>query len=147
MISRRPIAALLVLIAASFPIPSARRATAFQGDAASKEALNTIVSLALARNRVVSGIGFGVAALAWARTDGGSPLQGLSVPIVGGGTPAVTLDGTHLESNGAVALAPGSIGDPRSAADEVLVTGRIVTAQDVRAGTLLGQTVAQELAR
>ena len=51
----------------------------------------------------------------------------------------------HAEANGALQLPADSIGDPNTAADDVLVDDRIVLGQDYDSATAFGQVLAQQL--
>lgn len=113
---------------------------------------NEIVATFLAQDKYVAAIGYGVAALAWARVDEMSPLSGRTVVASEKGTPACVVDGRayeddelpvrhHLERNGATMSEAGAVGNPATDADDVATDGRIVTAQNAEAAAELGRTL------
>jgi putative intracellular protease/amidase len=129
---------------------------AYNGDTATKAAVNDLVNEMLAGDKPVSAICHGVSALAWARVDGVSPLQGKQVAAYAGGSPGVTINGVtyapgalptrwHIETNGGIQFASGSIGDPATATDDVYIDGRIITAENYDSARQFGRVVGQEV--
>jgi putative intracellular protease/amidase len=129
---------------------------AYNGDLATKEAVNTLVDEMLADDKPVAALCHGVSVLAWARVDGQSPLQGKHVAAYAGGSPGCTIGGVtyapgalptrwHIETNGGIQFASGSIGDPTTAADDVWVDGRIITAENFDSARQFGRVVGQEV--
>ena len=103
--------------------------------------VNRLVKAFDVADKPVAAICHGVTVLAWARVDGVSPLQGHTVVATPGGMPGFrsgSLDFAdaqyparwQIEANGATMLTAGSIGDPLSAADDVVVDGNIITAEN-----------------
>lgn len=95
--------------------------------------------------------------LAWARVDGASPLNGRIVVGPAGGTPAFRLGGTfhpdaeqparwQVEHNGATMLTARSVGNPMTATDDVVVDGRIITAENYESIGRFGELLAQSIA-
>lgn len=126
----------------------------YQGDPVTQFTVNQLINEFMAQEKQVSAICHGVSVLAWARVDGASVLDGRTVTGYAGVSPSFSLDGNdyqnpltrwHIETNGATMLADGAVGDPQRADDDVVVDGNIVTAQDYRAGALMGQILAQEI--
>lgn len=123
----------------------------FNGSAALRQRSNALINAFLAQGKVVSALCHGVTALAYARVDGVSPLQGRRVVAWNQGAPAST-GGTHpdttrwhVEANGAQMYASGAVGDPSTAADDVVSDGQILTGENEFSGYRLGQTLAQRL--
>lgn len=96
----------------------------------------------------------GVSVLAWARVDGSGLLEGRTVAGYAGGSPGFRLGGEkypdaevpmrwHLEVNGATVLTSGAIGDPLSTSDDVVVDGRIITAENYDSASRFAEAVAQ----
>jgi putative intracellular protease/amidase len=121
-----------------------------------KVAVNNLINEFLDDNKPVAGVCHGVTVLAWARVDGVSPLAGkrVAVPLVQG-TPAMTYNGTFFSAGfpmgqfiqardvGAYAFnVSGQYGNPTTVADDVVVDGRIITAQDNNAAFAFGQAIA-----
>ncbi|MCB1052054.1 MAG: DJ-1/PfpI family protein [Acidobacteria bacterium] len=123
---------------------------AYNGNATVKAQINQLIGAFLAEDKPVAAICHGVSVLAWARVDGVSPLAGRTVTAYSGTSPNFRLEGTyyrnpltrwHIEQNYGNMVASGSVGDPNTVADDVIVDGRIITAEDWRAGWQLGQVV------
>ena len=51
----------------------------------------------------------------------------------------------HIESNGATMLASRSVGDPTTAADDVVIDGKIITAENFDSARRFGQVIAAQL--
>ncbi|KAA0252501.1 MAG: hypothetical protein EDX89_18180 [Acidobacteria bacterium] len=119
-----------------------------------RQDVSDLVELFLARDKRVAALCHGVTVLAWARVDGVSPLQGRTVVTWPGlapaevgpdGQPFQRLTREHVEANGAVVLPAGSVGDPGTSADDVVVDGRIITGQDYDSSRAFGLVLAREL--
>ncbi len=119
--------------------------------------VNRVIKSFSAGDKPVAAICHGVTVLAWARVDGVSPLQGRTVVASAGGMPAFR-DGDlefadaqyparwQIEANGATMLVSGSIGDPLSAADDVYVDGKIITAENYRSAGRFAELIALSIA-
>ena len=129
---------------------------AYNGDTATKAAVNDLVNEMLDDDKPVAAICHGVSVLAWARVDGVSPLAGKHVAAYAGGSPGVTIDGVtyapgalptrwHIETNGGIQFTSGSIGDPATATDDVWVDGRIITGENYDSAAQFGRVVGQEV--
>lgn len=121
------------------------------GSLSVKEQVNRIVNDFVDQDKYVGAICYGVTVLAWARVDGESLLAGRSVAAFNGMAPPSTVAGStstrwQIESNGGVMFASGSIGDPRTAADDVWVDGKIITAENASSARRFGQVLAAHLA-
>lgn len=129
----------------------------YDGDLATKRVVNDLINEFIAQDKHLAAICHGVTVLAWARVDGVSPLvdRQVSVPYIG--SPAVLYDGQYYSyfelgqyeqvvANGATAnTASGQYGDPTTVADDVVVDGRIITAENYDAALAFGRRVAQEV--
>ncbi|MCC9602514.1 DJ-1/PfpI family protein [Stieleria sp. JC731] len=122
----------------------------YQGDETTKQIVNDVINDFVAQDKHVAAICNGVTVLAWARVDGVSPIDGHTVsswagtlPSADGGEVQATRD--HIESNGATQVASGSIGDANTVADDVIVDGNIITAENYDSAYAFGAIVAQEV--
>lgn len=131
--------------------------TAYRPQPAITEEVNRLIKEFTAANKPVAGVCHGVTVLAWARVDGSSPLNGRVVVGPAGGTPAFRYGGIdypnaeqparwQVEMNGATMLTSNSIGNPMSAADDVWVDGKIITAQNFESAGRFAEVVAQAIA-
>ena len=99
----------------------------------------------------------GVTVLAWARVDGQSVIHGKKVAATVNGSPATYyLDRWYADNelgvfeqivdNGGFANPySGEYGDPTTASDDVIVDGRIITAENYDAAPLFGRTIAAQI--
>lgn len=122
-----------------------------------KAAVNELINDFVAQDKYVVGICHGVSVLAWARVDGASPLQGRKVVSGAAGAPAGFYLGTwyrnneltsheHVVANGGFTNPyAGQSGDPTTSADDVIVDGRIITAENYESARRLGTVLAHRL--
>ncbi len=131
----------------------------YDGDLATKAAVNNLINDFVDQDKFVTAICHGVTVLAWARVDGtqASPLAGrqVSVPFIG--SPAVQYQGQYygyfqlgqrpqVVANGGITnTASGQYGNPNTVADDVVVDGRIITAENYDAAAEFGRVVAREV--
>jgi putative intracellular protease/amidase len=118
---------------------------AYNGDRTSKEAANRLINDFIRQDKYVGGICHGVSVLAWARVNDSSPLTGKRVvaPQING--PAGVYNGQqaqppsrwNAEQNGAQLAPARSVGSP-SPEDDVMVDGKILTAEDDHAARHFG---------
>ena len=120
-----------------------------------KVIVNRLINRFLAEGKPVAGVCHGVTVLAWARVDGTSPLDGrrVSVPFIG--SPATFYGGRwyadyelgqyeQVVLNGGIAnVFSGQYGDPTTVADDVVVDGRIITAENYDAAREFGRVIAK----
>lgn len=117
---------------------------------------NELIGEFLTAGKYVAGICHGVSVLAWARVGGVSPLSGKNVAASDIGSPAQTYNGVHYNNyelsssqmvadNGAIVAPPNSVGDPSTPADDVIVDGLIVTAQNQHSALQAGLKLAELL--
>jgi putative intracellular protease/amidase len=127
---------------------------AYDGDPATKAVVNELIGEFLAQDKYVAAICHGVTVLAWARVDGVSPLSGKTVSVPWIGSPATFYQGQwyggsqlmqypQVTANGAMANThSGQYGNPATVADDVVVDGRIITAENFDAALYFGSVIA-----
>jgi putative intracellular protease/amidase len=129
------------------------RNPAYRPDPVVSRAVNDLINEFVAQDKYVAAICHGVSVLAWARVDGVSPIAGRVVTAFAGGGPGFKLDGViyadatvatrwNIEKNDGSMPLSASSGDPLSVADDVIVDGKIITAENFYAARLFGQTIA-----
>lgn len=123
---------------------------AYNGSAAVELATNRLITEMVQQDKYITGICHGVSVLAWARIDGASPLAGRRVSAYAGGSPASNIAGStstrwHVEQNGATMVASRSIGNVTTATDDVLVDGKVITAENWDSAAQFGRTIAAYL--
>ena len=130
---------------------------AYDGDAATKAIVNDLIGKFLAQDKYVTAICHGVTVLAWARVDGVSPLSGKTVSVPWIGSPATSYQGQwyggsqlmqypQVTANGATANThSGQYGKPATVADDVVVDGRIITAENFDAALHFGSVIAAQV--
>lgn len=123
---------------------------AYNGDDEVKEIVNDLINDFVEQDKYVTAICNGVSVLAWARVDGEPLLEGKTVaawaftlPSFNGGQHRLTRQ--DIEANGAFMVESGSIGDPTTAADDVFIDGRIITAENYDSAYAFGETIARAL--
>ncbi len=129
----------------------------YDGDLDTKQLANDLINEFTAQDKFVTAICHGVTVLAWARVDGVSPLEGKQISIPYIGSPAVLYEGAwynnyqlgqyeQATANGAIAnTISGQYGDPNTVDDDVVVDGRIITAENYDAALAFGHRVAIEV--
>jgi putative intracellular protease/amidase len=131
--------------------------TAYRPQRAITRDVNRLVNEFTVENKPVAAVCHGVTVLAWARVNGTSPLNGTIVVGPAGGTPAFRLGATsfpdaeqparwQVEVNGATMLTARSVGNPMSATDDVIVDGRIITAENYESIGRFSELIAQSIA-
>lgn len=115
--------------------------------------VNDLINEFVDQEKYVAAICHGVSVLAWARVDGESPLSGkqVSVPYT---EPASVVDNGDadrtevplaeqvVENGGRPNMYSGQYGDPTTATDDVVVDGRIITAENYDSAAAFGMTIA-----
>lgn len=126
---------------------------AHQPDPYVADAVNRLINDLADQDKPVAAVSHGVTVLAWARVDGVSPLRGRTVAVSPGGSPAFEYEGEtygraivpahwHVIENGGKARTAASTGDPLSSSDDVVVDGRIITAENHDSAALFARTLA-----
>ena len=124
-----------------------------------KVIVNNLINQFVASGKHVAAICHGVTVLAWARVNGVSPLAGKQVAVPHrDGAPQQFYNGVAhnsyyptgqkdqvADNGGFTSAASGVIGPSPSAVDDVMVDGRIITAQDYDAATMFGNVLADEI--
>lgn len=129
--------------------------TAYNGERSVKEAVNKLITSFIQQDKYVCALCHGTTVLAWARVNGRSPLAGKQAtgPVINGPAgnyPGYRGSGTptsrwHAETNGARMVAPGSVGDPSTLVDDVVIDGKIMTGQDDPTAREMGRQLARAL--
>lgn len=129
----------------------------YDGDAATKQVVNSLITTFIDQDKFVTAICHGVTVLAWARVDGASPLEGKQVSVPYLGSPGVFYNGQpwdyyqlgqyeQIITNGGTAnTASGQYGDPLTVADDVVVDGKIITAENYDAALAFGHRIGVEI--
>jgi putative intracellular protease/amidase len=131
--------------------------TAYRPQPEIADDVNRLIKAFTQLDKPVAAISHGVSVLAWARVEGVSPLKGRVIVGPAGGTPAFQLGGIvypdaeqpmrwQTEFNGAIMLTSGSIGNPLSTADDVVVDGKIITAENYDSAARFAEIIAQSVA-
>lgn len=126
---------------------------AYNGDRETKEAVNKLINDFVKQDKYVGGICHGVSVLAWSRVGGKSLLAGKQAVAPQRDGPAGVYEGRQAqppsrwnsEFNGAKLAPAGSVGNPRDPRDDVLVDGKIITAEDDQAARQFGVVLARLL--
>ncbi|MCA9062786.1 MAG: DJ-1/PfpI family protein [Planctomycetaceae bacterium] len=125
---------------------------AYQGSRDVKTIVNDLINDFVEQDKYVAAICNGVSVLAWARVDGVSPIAGHTVsawadtlPTADGGVTQITR--SQIEANGATQVVSGSVGDPTTATDDVIVDGNIITAENYDSAYRFGEVLAGQLIR
>jgi|GEM_PF-1645827 len=121
----------------------------YEGTPAVRNAVNELINDFVVQDKYVSGICFGVSVLAWSRINGQSLLNDRMATTAHFNSPTNNggfgLYRQHLETNGATAFTGGELGTPVDRSDDVIVDGRIITADNFDSASLLGRTLAAYL--
>jgi putative intracellular protease/amidase len=137
-----------------FAFPGRYSNAGYNSDRQTKDAANRLINEFNDQNKVIGALCHGVSVLAWSRVDGQSLIRGKRVTAASRSAPAGSYPGGvrgtpqsrwNAIQNGARVAAPGSIGNPRTAADDVVVDGRIITAQDDGSAREFGRELARLL--
>ncbi len=119
--------------------------------------VNRLINDFAAQDKPVAGISHGVTVLAWARVDGVSPLEARTAVGWAGGGPGFGRNGStypdstvpihqHLGENGAKVVLSAAVGDPLATTDDVIVDGKIITAENYMAAKAFARTIAAAVA-
>lgn len=112
-----------------------------------KTTVNDLVNDFVSQDKYVAAICHGVSVLAYARVDGESLLDGKTVSAWAGSAPSsdqpIYTTRQNIELNGGTMVASGSVGDPTTVQDDVIVDGRIITAENYDAAAMFGQVISE----
>jgi len=126
---------------------------AYNGDRRTKEAANRLINTFVKQDKYVCALCHGVSVLAWSRVNGRSLLAGKRATGPTRQGPAGIYNGRQSqpssrwgsEQNGARMVAPNSVGNPSTAADDIVIDGKIMTGQDDISAREMGRQLAQQL--
>ena len=126
---------------------------AYNGDRRTKEAINRLINAFVAQDKYVCALCHGVSVLAWSRVNGRSLLAGRRATGPTRQGPAGIYNGRQAqpssrwgaEQNGARMVAPSSVGNPGTAADDIVIDGKIMTGQDDISAREMGRQLARQL--
>ena len=127
--------------------------SAYNGDRRTKEATNRLINAFVEQDKYVCALCHGVSVLAWSRVNGRSLLAGRRATGPTRQGPAGIYNGQQSqpssrwgsEQNGAKMVAPNSVGNPGTAADDIVIDGRIMTGQDDISAREMGRQLARQL--
>ena len=127
--------------------------SAYNGDRRTKEATNKLINAFVEQDKYVCGLCHGVSVLAWSRVNGRSLLAGRRATGPTRQGPAGIYNGRQSqpssrwgsEQNGAKMVAPNSVGDPGTAADDIVIDEKIMTGQDDISAREMGRQLAKQL--
>lgn len=127
----------------------------YNGNESIKATANELINAFAKQDKHICGICNGVSVLAWSRVGGRSLLAGKTVTAPARSAPSGLYDGQrasppirwHVQQNQGRLLPAGSIGNPRSAADDVVVDGKIITAENDQSARQAGRKLAELLTR
>ncbi len=125
----------------------------YNGERAVKTEVNRVINEFVQQDKYVCALCNGTSVLAWARVNGKSPLAGKRVcapvreapPGIYNGRPGQPSCRWHAEANSAMLSPAGSIGQPGTPADDVLVDGKIITGEDDISAREMGRRLVQVL--
>jgi putative intracellular protease/amidase len=126
---------------------------AYNGDRRTKEATNKLINAFVSQDKYVCALCHGVSVLAWSRVNGRSLLAGRRATGPTRQGPAGIYNGRQSqpssrwgsEQNGAKMVAPNSVGNPSTAADDIVIDGKIMTGQDDISAREMGRQLAKQL--
>lgn len=129
--------------------------TQYNGDRSVKTEVNRVINEFVQQDKYVCALCNGTSVLAWARVNGKSPLAGKRVcapvreapPGLYNGRPGQPSCRWHAEVNSAMLSPAGSIGQPGTPADDVLVDGKIITGEDDISAREMGRQLVSVLSR
>ncbi|PQO41978.1 hypothetical protein [Blastopirellula marina] len=119
----------------------------YNGTEAVKLATNELINDFVDQNKYVTAICHGVSVLAWARVDGVSPIDGKTVSAWANTSPgsdtAFNTTRQEIEYNGGIMVESGSVGVAGTAEDDVIVDGRIITAENYDSASVFGDVIGE----
>lgn len=136
-----------------YAFPGRYNNAAYNGDRATREATNRLINEFVRQDKYVCALCHGVSVLAWSRVNGRSLLAGRRATGPTRQGPAGIYNGRQAqpssrwgsEQNGARMVAPNSVGNPATAADDIVIDGKIMTGQDDVSAREMGRQLARHL--
>ncbi len=124
--------------------------SSYNGPADLRNTVNGLINDFVAQGKYVTALCHGVSVLAWARVNNESLLRGRTVSTFAGPSPssniaAAQLSRWHADTNGATVFTNGQYGNPSTPEDDVIVDGRIITAENYASARQFGIVVANRL--
>lgn len=129
----------------------------YDGNAAVKDHVNRLISEFHTADKHLGFICHAVTVAAWSRVNGTSLVSGRTVSVPHIGSPAVFYNNQWYDyfalgqyeqvvANGGIANSrSGQYGDPGTAADDVVVDGRLITAENYDSAAAFGAVIAREV--
>lgn len=118
---------------------------AYNSTEALKTTVNDLINDFVDQDKYVAAICHGVSVLAYARVDGESLLEGKTVSAWAGSAPSsdqpIYTTRENIELNGGTMVESGSVGDPTTVEDDVIIDGRIITAENFDAAAMFGRVI------
>lgn len=126
---------------------------AYNGDRRTKEVANRLINTFVEQDKYIAGLCHGVSVLAWSRVNGRSLLAGRRATGPTRQGPAGIYNGRQAqppsrwnsEVNGALMVPPNSVGNRSTAADDVVIDGKILTGQDDISAREMGRQLVRVL--
>ena len=128
---------------------------AYNGTRQIKATANRLINEFVDQDKHVAALCHGVSVLAWSRRNGRSLLRDRRATGPTRQGPSGIYNGQraqppsrwNAETNGAKMVAPNSVGNPRSAADDVVIDDKLLTGQDDITAREMGRQLAIELSK
>jgi len=129
----------------------------YDGNTAVKNTVNQLISEFHAADKHLGFICHAVTVAAWARVNGSSLVAGRTVSVPHIGSPAVLYNNRWYDAfalsqyeqvvanGGRANLRSGQYGNPATAADDVVVDGRLITAENYDSAADFGTVIAREV--
>lgn len=133
-----------------FAFPGTYNNPNYNGTPAIRSRVNQLINDFVSQDKIVAGVCNGANVLAWARVNGQSLVQGRTTTTAhftqaANNLPEATLYRWHQVTNGATTYTGGELGVPNNTHDDVVVDGRIITADNFDSAQLFGATIVQRL--
>ncbi|MBL8829275.1 MAG: phosphoribosylformylglycinamidine synthase subunit PurQ [Planctomycetaceae bacterium] len=133
-----------------FAFPGTYNNPNYNGTPTIRSRVNQLINDFVSQDKIVAGVCNGANVLAWARVNGQSLVQGRTTTTAhftqaANNLPEATLYRWHQVTNGATTYTGGELGVPNNTHDDVVVDGRIITADNFDSAQLFGATIVQRL--
>ena len=125
----------------------------YNGNPAVKRRVNELINTFVKQDKYVCALCHGVSVLAWSRVNNRSLLAGKRATAPQRQSPLFTRNGRrtqppsrwNAETNGARMVPAGSVGNPNTSADDVVVDGKILTGENDNSAAAAGRVLANLL--